>query len=228
MLFQYASARARAEREGLQVVCRMWPGKFLFADCNDPEPDGSEQLIHTGHYDGYCQRQEDIDHYSRSDCKRWFKLHPDVEAALQAGPHHEWLVAHRRAGTEANRDYTNCGYVVPTRESYIKYANGRKWFDTDKLVWVTEETPIHNRMFPDYCAFMPDFYRLMTARLLLRANSTFSWWAATLNTVVYAKVFSPIVTGKLGGQEHDCEFVQGNHPRFCDLPGCSDLYLKEV
>lgn len=231
-LFEFASARARAEREGLEIHCHKWEGQFLFQNCDNPVPDGTEQLVHTGFYDGYCQRQEDIDHYSRADCLRWFKLHSDVEAALQSGPHHEFAVAHRRAGTNKDRDYTNCGYVVPMRDSYnrawIQFYRDNYGDDcrVPVLPFVSEENPLINRMFPDHVAFMPDFYRLMTSSMLLRANSTFSWWAATLNSR-RGRVYSPVVTGLQGGAERDCEFVKGNHPRFCDLPGCSDLYLKE-
>lgn len=225
-LFQYASARARAEREGLEIHCHKWEGQFLFEDCEQPLPDGAETLVHTGHYDGYCQRQEDIDHYSRADCRRWFKLHPDVEAALRAGPHHESVLAHRRAGTEENRDYTNLGYVVPTMQSY-RLACDTRLGPGVALEFVSEETPTLNRVLPDYVGFMPDFYRLMTVHTLFRANSSFSWWAAALNPRMGRRIYSPLVAGLQGGAEHACDFVRGNHPRMADLPGCSDLYLRE-
>lgn len=223
-LFQYASARARAEREGLEIHCHKWEGQFLFENCDNPLPDGTETLVHTGFYDGYCQRQEDIDHYSRADCRRWFKLHPEVEAALdceEINPHHEYAFHYRKG------DYANLGYVVVSRRTAQDHFNQIKFLEdrSDSLLICSEEEPLRNRMFPDHVNFMPDFYRLMTARVLYRSNSSFSWWAAVLGCG--ETVYSPVVAGLEGGREHDCQFVLGNHPRFCDLPGCSDLYLRE-
>lgn len=214
-LFEFASAKARAEREGLELRCLMWEGKFLFEDCNDPEPtfDGTE-IVHNGEHDGYCQHQDDIDKYSRADCLRWFAFHKDVAHALADSNMYGYAVAHNRVG-----DYANLGYVVVKRESIMRLC------PNNKIHVLSEEEPTQCRTMPDFVSFAPDFFKLMTARVVIRANSSFSWWAATLNTHADI-ILSPIVTGLKGGQEHDCEFVIGNHPRFCDLPNHSDLHLK--
>ena len=65
--------------------------------------------------------------------------------------------------------------------------------------------------------WLHDFLKLYFARTIFRANSSFSWWAATLSPT--AKVFSPVVDkrhiyGVDGIEEIDVEFVEGNHPHW--------------
>jgi hypothetical protein len=63
----------------------------------------------------------------------------------------------------------------------------------------------------------------MKARILFRANSTFSWWAATLGNPML--VYSPVVEG-LRGLQMDVKFVPGNEPRCVDLPNTHDFKIK--
>jgi hypothetical protein len=55
-----------------------------------------------------------------------------------------------------------------------------------------------------------DFFLMMKCKNLFRANSTFSWWAATLGD---AQVFSPVVGQRTGWL--DVEFVEGNDEMLC-------------
>jgi hypothetical protein len=73
---------------------------------------------------------------------------------------------------------------------------------------------------------LPAFYRMMTAMVHFRANSTFSWWAATLG---HALVYAPVIKGMTGGKpDQYCKtFVQGNWPVMADCPQNSDLHLAE-
>jgi hypothetical protein len=57
------------------------------------------------------------------------------------------------------------------------------------------------------------------------ANSTFSFWAATLGN---AKVYSPVIRGVRGGKpDAYAEFVEGNWPVMADNHPNTDLHLKE-
>ena len=63
--------------------------------------------------------------------------------------------------------------------------------------------------------FLPDFLTMYFAAVILRGNSSFSWWAAELSN---AEVFSPVVADRPEGMKGphwiDCPFIQGNSPNF--------------
>jgi hypothetical protein len=65
--------------------------------------------------------------------------------------------------------------------------------------------------------WLDDFLKLYFARTIFRANSSFSWWAATLSPT--ARVFSPVmdkrhIYGVDGMEEIDVDFVEGNQPHW--------------
>ena len=74
--------------------------------------------------------------------------------------------------------------------------------------WISLDSPRIIEGIPSEFSFLPDFVALMQADVILRANSTFSWWAAALSN---ARVLAPIV-GDLCGKQ-DVSFVEGNWPR---------------
>lgn len=209
-LFQYAHGKALAERHGYQIRCPKWPGQVLFQDCQDPLPDGTEDH----RIEGYFQHQSDLI-YTKADCQRWFKFKPEVRGALESGPCHDALACHRRVG-----DYANLGYVVVSRTSYEKACG----ILAPSLTWVTEENQCKNDLFEGWLGFAQDFYRLATAKILLRGNSSFSWWAHVLSQG--QTVYSPVIDGLRGGQEHDCQFVAGNWPKLAELNDGTDLHLR--
>jgi hypothetical protein len=57
---------------------------------------------------------------------------------------------------------------------------------------------------------LTDFFIMMNCKTLFRANSSFSWWAATLGT---CKVYSPQVGTQTGWV--DVPFVAGNDSGTC-------------
>jgi hypothetical protein len=72
--------------------------------------------------------------------------------------------------------------------------------------------------------WLDDFLFLRGAAFLLRANSTFSWWAACLGS---GQVYSPVVGERVGWNL--VEFAKGNHSNTAGkFKNQSDLYLKEV
>jgi hypothetical protein len=100
--------------------------------------------------------------------------------------------------------------------------------DESKLILVREDSPRRNPALEEMgFGFLEDFLTLMHADVIIRANSTFSWWAAALSN---AKIYSPVVEDKIG-EHNDIRFVEGNWPRMADSSRCggviSDLYLQE-
>lgn len=205
-MFQYAFARANSEITGLRLTTDRWIGEEIFdlPDHVPHEPSKAHLPV------DYRQNQESLI-YTRSQVKNWFKLKPEIEERLQEHNSKGLVLAHRRTG-----DYGRLGYVVVSEESYHKAAglNGYRIYDI-----LTEEKAVM-----DHRSFIVDFYRMMTCSVLFRGNSTFSWWAATLGN---SRVFSPVIEGLEGGKEQECEFVEGNYPRFADLPFVTDLHLSE-
>ena len=70
--------------------------------------------------------------------------------------------------------------------------------------------------------FLEDFILMMNADVVLRANSSFSWWAATLGR---GRILSPLVEDRTGMQ--DVEFVEGNWPKMVNSHNITDLQLKD-
>ncbi len=108
-------------------------------------------------------------------------------------------------------------YALIQRASYLQaykdYGEGLP------LVWVQAPHGDDN-LRPNDTSFVNDFLTLMRAKVLFRANSTFSWWAGTLGC---GTVYSPEVNGAVGFV--NVPFVRGNH---CRLIGTGDeLRLKE-
>lgn len=216
-MFQAAYARSLAERLGVPLRTNPWPGTKIFEGWPEEpwSPDGHRIE------DGYRQCQRDLI-YTRTDARRWFRLKPEFEKwALY------WTTvpayAHRRVG-----DYAACGYVVVSMESYLNQSLkmglcGGDWNLRQRgFQLVTEEEPWPDASLP--FPWLADFLRLMHAPILLRGNSSFSWWAATLGN---AEVWSPRIDGLEGGREHDCTFEKGNHCKMFDAAGFTDLHLPE-
>jgi hypothetical protein len=224
-MFTYAYARGYAERYGAEFQCEPWIGSKIFLIDDKPVTDSDlprrdENTITPGEADicirTYAQNQQCVT-YTRDHVKSWFVLRPEIETMLRECIERASLVAHRRAG-----DYFGYGYPVVSTAAYLN-ACERFGLPASQLQFVTEETALELEPFQQWAPFLPDFYRLMTADVLLRGNSTFSWWAATLGN--HSRVFSPVIDGLEGGREHDCEFREGNSARFCNLHFVTDLHL---
>lgn len=210
-MFQYAHARALAEKMGVPLCTNPWVGESIFQIQSDRIAGPDCATI-----SGYFQDQDSLN-YTRSQIKEWFKFRPEIEERLRAYIHGGEVVAHLRRG-----DYGPLGYVVVSKESYLKHA---KEYDLERMVFLSEENPTVHPDFTGEWSFLPDFYRMMKARVLYRANSSFSWWAGTLGRAI---VMSPLIDGKQGGEaEQHCDFVIGNWPKFAELPGVTDLRLPE-
>jgi len=223
---QYAYARAYAESIGAEFRCDRWLGQRVFKledkPVGDPGPltRRSELDVLPGEtnvdFMGYAQNERAM-LYTRAQLHTWFTFRQDILDTLRnALPHADDCCAHRRAG-----DYFGYGYPVVSEESYHLFA---RTFGIPKITWITEEDPTVVDGFDREMGFLPDFYRLMRCRILLRGNSSFSWLAGCLNP--HGQIYSPIIDGLDGGKEHLCQFVAGNHPRFANLGYTRELHLK--
>jgi len=228
-LFQYCAARAYAEKYGYTLHVPESVLDKIF-DIDHPRPTQDLPRLNEdtangqeGGLYGYFQNQKSIDLYTRTKARGWLRFRPEI-LDMMSETHRFPLVIHRRAG-----DYRALGYPIP---SYKSYDNAlRENFREDMGVHlVSDEFPSKARKSPniviqlqDEISFLPDFFVMMYADVLFRANSTFSWWAHVLGRDDQ-RIFSPVIDGK-GGGEVDCGFVEGNHPKFCELPGITDLHL---
>lgn len=227
-LFGYCYARAFAEKHGLTLQTDPWIGQKIF-QLNDPPIDPSlterrdENTIRDGDkdfiYRSYSQQQKCMI-YTRSQIRDWFRLRPEILEKLHGvffKCRNDVVVGHRRVG-----DYMGYGYPVVSEKSYYDACDKLGW-PRESFTMVTEENPMMDEQFIGDLAFLPDFVRLMMSPVLLRGNSSFSWWAGALQ--VSGAVYSPVIEGLRGGEEHDAVFVQGNWPRFANLDFTTDLHL---
>jgi hypothetical protein len=210
--FQYCYARKLAEFEGRELHTNAWAGQKIF-QFNEPPLDGSEEML-PEHY----RQDEDSLIYTRADARRWFAWRPEIADKLNSVAVPK-LAAHWRRG-----DYIDLGYPV-VGFSAILSAVVAHGFGQETIGWAREDAPHLHDGFTGELSFVPDLHRLMTAEVLFRANSSFSYWAGVLGN---GRVFSPIIEGLQGGIEHDAvPFVEGNWPRLAELPGITDLHLPE-
>jgi len=226
-LFRYAFARAYAEKFHATLETPPWIGQQLF-DLHDPPPSCwlpqiEDDVIPDGQVNidlsGYFQFMPAITYYSRRKAKEWFRFKPEV---LDRYPRPTgWYAAqHLRRGDYVALSHQFC---VVTEESYIKAA-AQYNIPENSLITVTDG-PVAIRHYTSSDSFLEDFLLLMRANVILRANSTFSWWAATLSNA--ERVYSPVVEAKTGWC--DVAFVEGNWPRCADIPRfkLTDLHLPE-
>jgi hypothetical protein len=229
LLFIYAYARAYAEQNGYSLCIPPWVGERVF---NIPEADRTpSHSCDIVCCENYRQSQDDLI-YTRQQVKSWLQFRPEILTQLhQLDQSQPEIILNVREGD----DYS--GFARVSRESYINAC--RKFgFDPEKAAW---ETDTQATRMPQFTVFagnewgsglgtsavgIPSFYRLMKAKVLFRANSTFSWWAATLSD---GRIFSPVVEGLSGSPRVTCDnFVEGNWPAMTPGAGTNtDLHLKE-
>lgn len=233
VLFQYCYARAYARKVGAQLQVEPWVGTQIF-EINDPpiEKDLPQRYdMDMAQWDGETNinltgwgLHQNCLLYSRADAKEWLKFKPWVAAALSHVPRLE-LAAHIRHGDF----FWMADYIAISMASYFE-AMEKFGFDRKRLTCLTQDTPIlEEQLVQAGLGFLPDFFAMMQARVLFRANSTFSWWAATLGN--NDAVFSPHlkdIKPKANEYQH-VPFVEGNWPAVSYThPNCSDLHLKDA
>lgn len=228
-LFIYVFARAYALAMGCELQTPYWIGQDIFQNVNEApisvyapgtELD-TETRLPVDHWFGqkdvdvraYCQHQRYLDFYTRTQAREWLKLKPEFESGVAL----KCAVGHRRLG-----DYM----VEPQRSNYCcvnessYHAAAEKFGVPRPLMFIHEGWRDHGL---GEWNWLVDFLLLRNSEYLFRANSSFSWWAATLGN---GKVFSPVVGDKTG--PHDVEFVEGNWPCTAGkFRNQSDLHLRQ-
>ena len=177
--------------------------------------------------DGYALHQDAMT-YTRKEAREWLRFRPEIQEKLDALPKHSDKLFHVRRG-----DYVWSDYILVSGASYI---NAARQFGYDPLEFdVIEEAKAEFRPqpFENALSFVPDFWRLMQAKILFRSNSTFPWVAALLGNAEH--VYSPTVAGMksakqadLVGIPQDVPFVEGNWPAISwQHDHCTDLHVRE-
>lgn len=210
-LFQFCYAKAFCEVNNLELCFQPWIGVAVFENASASSPPANECEVELH---GYFQNQDSLI-YTRKQARQWLRFNTEarfIYESVQPEP----CVCHRRIGDCVNSN----DFPIISEMSYYNQALCLG-IDPASITWSTEERPSPG--FPP-APFLPDFIRMMKAATLLRGNSTFSWWAATLGT---ATVYSPIGLRNGVTTEQDCGFVPGNHPRPVDFPHTTDLYLRD-
>lgn len=243
-MHQYAAVRKYAELHNATLEAPDWIGRRLFGlndpfwSCELPEVNdgGSSDAAHAVRWGdvnvrlgGYFQFQCWVGLYSRQELKRWFAIQPqwlDACPAISIGSGSRWYpAAHLRRG-----DYIGHPLYANVHESAYMQACEKYGIATNRLVWVDQACPLRLSAFDQAGLYdIPDFITLVRAQVILRANSTFSWWAAVLaaDDVV---VYSPVVENRTGPQDA-VPFVLGNWPRCADTRTVgvqvTDLHLAD-
>jgi hypothetical protein len=229
-LHQYVAARKYAESIGATLEVPEWTGKTIFdlteppwscdlPEVNDggcgipPELEWGQTNIRLG---GYFQMQRWIGLLSRAELKRWLRVSSQFEG-LGSIVH---TAAHLRQG-----DYL--GHPLFANVLRSSYVRACAEYNLTVDSWVCQDAPRTVVGLDSRLCYLPDFLTLKNATILLRANSTFSWWAATLGD--HAAVYAPVVTDHVG--VYDADFVRGNWPRCADTKRVGihvdDLYLPD-
>lgn len=180
---------------------------------------------------GYFQHQVFLDFYSRRQVREWFRLKPEWELAMRGvkmlsaygwDKKQAYSAMHLRRGDYTNDPAFQKLYCTVSEQSYEK---AKDKFNLPKPVIVIYDgwkEPV-SALKSTGLEWLVDFLALKNASHLLRSNSTFAWWAATLGN---GRVYSPVVGNKVGLQT--VPFVEGNHPNTAGIfPNQSDLHLKE-
>lgn len=238
-LFLYAFARGYAEVMGCQLLMPAdWLGRRLFVNATEPaitpatanlpqtELDAYSKrpmLYFAGHRDidiqSYCQHQVYLEYYTREKVRDWLKLKPEWERF--APPPSRYSAAHIRRGDYVDNESYKHSYCAVSEQSYDRAIT--QFAIPEPVYRVFDGWRKPSPDLPAGLAWLEDWLILRDASHLLRANSTFSWWAACLG---HGQVYSPVVEDKVGWNE--VEFVEGNHPTTAGkFHNQSDLHLKE-
>ncbi|MDB4348287.1 hypothetical protein OAA62_00065 [bacterium] len=168
-------------------------------------------------------------------------------------------IAHlRRDDVSDTKNTSNGGYSVVSKKSYIK-AFKKFDYDPSKIEWVSDDWynldgvgtclskgyveargdwsyPVGSQVLKDIVFdWLPDFLRIYFARSIFRANSSFSFWAATLarGRNEPPKIFAPVLEDRILthsesniGKQLNCDFVEGNYPHWMCLK--KDLHCNHI
>lgn len=216
-LFQYVFARSYAEMFGAVLEVPQWDGEKLFGGVRHPRP--SITLPRTRPDDvpwgqvnidlcGYFQTSKCFSIISKTSVSKWLSFNSDiVEYYKGVRPA---IAAHIRRGDYVKTHSKH--YCIVTKQSYVKACH-RLGLHISDISWVCEEEPRVDTFSAGLgVTWLPDFMGMVNASVLLRSNSTFSFWAGFFSR---GRVCSPIV-GSLTGK-HTVPFTEGNDEPICTM-----------
>lgn len=241
----YAFARAYANRVGAELQMGDWIGKKVFglteppittglvkrSDLEFEKWDGETNI----EIEGYAQHQKHLI-YSRKDALRWFRFLPEYLELVRDVPAKP-LVAQLRWGdfisahnfiAISTASYVNACHQFNLNYMELYFLNNVEHYRVEGievgLPWT--EQSIGDKL--TRLDWLPDFFLLMRAKILLRGPSTFGWWAGVLGE--HHRIFSPNQAGiaHAGPRplHQDVPFVEGNHmPITAWWEGHSELRL---
>ena len=242
-MFQYAFARGYAERHKLELRCDPSVLNKIFElpdyaaadqtmielpNVSVDEWDGASRLTITG----MGQHQKCLNFYTRTQVRSWFKLRPKYAELVKDVPVME-LVANLRRGdycfacnpfvVVSEQSYLNCCDKYGLPKEKIFWLDGEQHYRIPQIPvekpWIelSDEEQGKTRGTNSRMDFLPDLALMMRAKILLRSNSTFAWWAATLgdNDRVFSPDTSSVDTAKANFNKwrlpQIVPFVEGNH-----------------
>ena len=228
LLFQYCNARALCEQNGHTLCIPPWVGEKIFdIPMADRTPASQCDMREID-----CMHQDQASLiYTRSQVKQWLRIRPEVLEKLSV------ITQNRKPvllSVRKGRDFLGAGLVSLGLACYVEAA-AQRGYGPEDCEWEIDTSPTRLPWFQgDVTAAglgttwvsLPAFYRIMTAKVLFRANSTFDFWAATLGD---GEVYSPVIRGMTGGvpDQYCTNWVQGNWPSPSANTPNTDLHLAE-
>jgi hypothetical protein len=231
-MFQYAFARAYAEKYNAILETPNWIGEKIFNIENRPIskvlPRTELDIIPWGEVNidlfGYFQKKECFDILVEKTLREWFTFKNIWMPYLQSS---QEVVAHIRAGDYASTLFNI--FCVLEKKQFVRAC--KQFNIVTDITWSSEENPLilndlnhitysqqTNSMYGKVCypdmgiSFLGDFFRMINSKILLRSNSSFSFWAGFFQN---KEVYSPQINGLCG--IIDVNFVKGNHSAICNV-----------
>lgn len=226
-LFQYCHAKALARQlnTNLQIPAD-WIGRKIFKIPEEPIlinlPNSNKNQDNVNLY-GYFQSSPLL--YTKSDVKQWLQFRED----LNIDQYYPRYVFHVRQFNDTER-YASIKPIA-YHKFIAKEFDGRDFYRVGK--WKVRNNIVDPGEFTKQTDidFLGDFLILMNAKILVRANSTFSFWAGLLGEIHNdTEVYSPKVEDQIGDLS-EVEFVKGNHCKMASEKyhntRLTDIFIKD-
>lgn len=238
----YAFGMELAERYNAELQTEYWYGIDLFKDvANNPISGEADYCVSGTPFDStifepHCdvayfhnfltfhkldengKRVHDI-RFTKTQLRKWFEFKDEykIDSCFEN-------VFHVRHWNPNESNWNGYPATNISRSSYIK-AMIENGFDIKCFEEVSDYRPHDKIIVPDRFSFIEDFQILTQAKVMLRANSSFSWLAGVLGN---GRVFSPQMEGVAGGWlPQDVEFKENNCGSFWPGSFCGLEEVKE-
>lgn len=235
-LFLYCFAKGYAHAMGCDLHVPDWWGRKVFVNANEPLcgkelPQTENEAFSKkplGYFFGqrdidvnvFAQHQCYVDYFTRRQAREWLKIKPEFDNDTPALTKAGYSAAHLRHGDYLTEPWIIKNYCQISELSYLKAI---QQFKVPEPVLFVHEGWRKQPLGTHGLDWWSDFLLLKNAKHLLRANSTFSWWASVLGN---GTTYAPLV-GALAGP-NDVIFTEGNWPCTAGkFKNQSDLRLRE-